>query len=138
MWRLDLTDVFGMLTGIILGLGFFALIAFMVYLFVYKRIQMRHEMRLELIKQGKDIPNDSDRYGSLKSGIILAGIGLGLLLAIVLESNYDRGYVGAEIMFGLIPIFVGVGLIVFHIIARRGNTNGGYLHSVSSESSLES
>jgi drug/metabolite transporter (DMT)-like permease len=136
MWRLDLTDVFGMLTGIILGLGFFALIAFLVYLFVYKRIQMRHQMRLELIKQGKEIPVEVERYGSLKAGIILTGIGLGLLLALWFEASYHRGYVGAEIMLGLIPMFVGIGLIIFHFIARHGN-NGVYLHSSSSES-LES
>ena len=136
MWRLDLTDVFGMLTGIILGLGFFALVAFMVYLFVYKRIQMKHEMRLELIKQGKELPSDSERYGSLKAGIILAGIGLGLLLAFWFEAGYHRGYVGAEVMFGLIPMFVGIGLIIFHFLAKRGN-EGQLFHSVSSES-LES
>ncbi len=133
MWRLDLTDVFGMLTGIILGLGFFALVAFMVYLFIYKRIQMRHQMRLELIKQGKDLPAEYERYGSLKAGIILAGIGLGLLLAFWLEAGYHRGYLGAEVMFGLIPLFVGIGLIVFHFVARRGY-NGEMFQSLSSES----
>ena len=40
----------------ILGLGFFALIAYLVYLFVYKRIQMNHELRLEMIKQGMALP----------------------------------------------------------------------------------
>jgi len=65
MWRFDASDMFGMFAGIILG-WVFALVAYLVYLFVYKRIQMNHEMRLELIKQAAtSLPKPSVR--SLKA-----------------------------------------------------------------------
>ena len=118
MWRLDLTDVFGMATGVILGLGFFALVAFLVYLFVYKRIKMNHEMRLEMIKQGREIPVDRDRMGSLKSGIVLTGVGLGLFVGLMMQAQAERVTPGGELVLALVPTFVGIGLMVFHLIAK--------------------
>ncbi len=121
MWRLDLTDVFGMLTGIILGLGFFALVAFLVYLFVYKRIKMNHEMRLEMIRQGRDLPVDTERYGSLKAGIVLMAVGAGFLLAMIFEGVNSGHSPGAELVFAFVPMLTGLGLAIFHFVARAGN-----------------
>lgn len=139
MWRLDLTDVFGMLTGIILGLGFFALVAFLVYLFVYKRIKMNHEMRLELIRQGRDLPIDRDRYGSLKAGIVLMAVGAGFALAMLFEAGRTGDSPGGELVLGLVPFLTGLGLVLFHAIAKQGNRsrNDGRNIRYSSES-LES
>ena len=121
MWRVDTTDIFGIFAGIILGLGFFALIAYLVYLFVYKRIQMNHEIRLEMIRQGMPLPRERDTYGSLKSGMVLTGVGIGLFFAMMLGAwkNGDGDFIGAESIFALVPLFVGLGLILFHLIGRR-------------------
>ncbi len=140
MWRLDLTDVFGMLTGIILGLGFFALVAFLVYLFVYKRIKMNHEMRLELIKQGRDLPAEGERYGSLKAGIVLMAVGGGFLLAMLFESYSSNDDLGGELVLAFVPLLCGLGLAAFHFIARAGcrNGNGGHRLARYSSESLDS
>ncbi len=122
MFRADAVDVFGVLAGIIIGLGFFALVAYLVYLFVYKRIQMRHETRLELIRQGHELPADEDSYGSLKAGIVSAAVGLALLIGVLISAANSRDPLGGEIVIGLVPLFVGVGLIFFHAVwtRRRG------------------
>lgn len=139
MWRLDLTDVFGMLTGIILGLGFFALVAFLVYLFVYKRIKMNHEMRLELIKQGRELPAEGERYGSLKAGIVLMAVGGGFLLAMLFESYGSGDSPGGELVLAFVPLLSGLGLAVFHYIARAGaRTNGSQRLARYSSESLDS
>lgn len=130
MWRVDTTDVFGIFAGIVLGLGFFALIAYFVYLFIYKRIQMRHETRLEMIKQGMSLPTERDNYGSLKAGIVSTAVGCGLLIGINVAASADRDQVGGEIVIALIPLFVGLGLVLFHLILRKNGKqveSGNYL-----------
>ncbi|MCX6832796.1 MAG: hypothetical protein NT028_11825, partial [candidate division Zixibacteria bacterium] len=81
MFRVNPGEMFGALAAMVLGLGFFALIAYLVYLFVYKRIQMNHELRLEMIKQGMAPQLEREGYGSLKAGIVSAAVGIGFLIA---------------------------------------------------------
>ncbi len=119
MWRFDASGMFGMFAGIILGLGFFALVAYLVHLFVYKRIQMNHEMRLELIRQGRDLPAETERFGSLKAGIVLCAVGLGLLLSLVLEADSNGNTPGGETVIAFVPLLTGLGLIGFHLAIRR-------------------
>jgi hypothetical protein len=125
MFRADAVEMLGAVAAIIIGLGFFALLAYFVYLFVYKRIQMRHETRLELIKQGHKLPVEQDSYGSLKAGIVSTAVGLGLLIGVFVHASNERHPVGGEIVFALVPLFVGLGLILFHVVwARRGREDG--------------
>ena len=119
MWRVDATDMFGIFAGIILGLGFFALVAYLVYLFVYKRIQMNHEMRLEMIRQGKPLPMEHPGYGSLKAGIVSAAVGGGFLIGLFVQASSERQPIGGEIIIALVPLLVGIGLIFFHLIWKR-------------------
>ncbi|MFH2055481.1 MAG: DUF6249 domain-containing protein [bacterium] len=114
MLRFDPGDMFGLVASIVLGLGFFALVAYLVYLFVYRRIQMRHEIRLEMIKQGMKPEFEADSLGSLKAGLVSAGVGLALLVALVLDSRAKGDFLGAEVMLGLVPLMVGLGLVLFH------------------------
>lgn len=122
MWRTDAVDVFGIFAGIILGLGFFALVAYLVYLFIYKRIQMKHETRLEMIKQGLQVTADNDTYGSLKAGIVSAAVGLGLLVGMVIHASSERDPVGGEVVIALVPLFVGLGLVLFHLFWGNRST----------------
>lgn len=120
MLHTDAIQVVSVFAGIIIGLGFFALVAYLVYLFVYKRIQMRHETRLELIRQGRQLPVEQESYGSLKAGIVSAAVGLGLLVGVFLNAGSRSDTVGGEIVIALVPLFVGLGLILFHVgWARR-------------------
>lgn len=134
MWRFDASDMFSMMAGIVLGLGFFALVAYLVYLFVYKRIQMNHEMRLELIKQGRDLPPETERFGSLKAGIVLCAVGLGLFLSLCMEAHSRGEFPGGETVIAFVPFLTGVGLIGFHLAIRREAKNGGGPRNYSSES----
>jgi hypothetical protein len=129
MLRVNPIDMFGALAGIVLGLGFFALVAYLVYLFVYKRMQMNHELRLEMIKQGLPPHLEREGFGSLKAGIVSAAVGAGFLIAIILGADTDRDPIGAEIVVALVPLFIGVGLVGFHLLTRRQQKRerNGYL-----------
>jgi hypothetical protein len=119
------SDMFGMVAGIVLGLGFFTLVAYLVYLFVYKRIQMRHEIRLEMIKQGMKPDFDADNLGSLKAGLVAAAVGLALLAALWLETRSNGGLLGVEIMLGLVPLLAGIGLVIFHMFWGKSKKPDG-------------
>jgi hypothetical protein len=134
MWRADMNDVFGIFAGIVLGLGFFALIAYLVYLFVYKRIQMNHEMRLEMIKQGLTPPTERESYGSLKAGIVSVAVGAGFLVGMLFQSSAENEPLGGEIVVALVPLFIGAGLVLFHLLYKkhaRHESAGRYLPSSS-------
>lgn len=119
MWRFDTGEVFGFVAGIVLGLGFFALVAYLLYLFVFRRIQMNHEMRLEMIRQGRELPPKPDSYGSLKAGIVLCAVGLAILLSLVLESDARAESLGGETVIAFVPLMIGLGLIAFHIAVKK-------------------
>jgi uncharacterized membrane protein len=135
MWRVNPVEMFGALAAIVLGLGFFALIAYLVYLFVYKRIQMNHDLRLEMIRQGMAPRLESEGYGSLKAGIVSVAVGFGFLIALVIGANAENDQIGGEIVIALVPLLIGVGLVAFHLLTRRQmrREKTGYL-SDSSES----
>ncbi len=131
VWRFDITDMFSMFAAIVLGLGFFAFVAYMVYLFVFRRIQMTHEMRLELVKQGRDLPVETERFGSLKAGMVLCAVGLGLFFSLMLEAESNGGTLGGESVIAFVPFLTGLGLIGFHLAVRKSSKNdnqskGGY------------
>ena len=119
-----------MFAAIVLGLGFFAFIAYMVYLFVYKRIAMNHEMRLELIRQGRELPPETERFGSLKAGMVLCAVGLGLFLSLLLEADSNGAALGGESVIAFVPFLTGLGLIGFHLASKnsrgRNQNKGGY------------
>jgi hypothetical protein len=119
VFRADPTEMFGALAAIILGLGFFALIAYLVYLFVYKRNQMNHELRLEMIRQGMPPKLEREGYGSLKAGMVSAAVGIGFMIAIAIGAESTGDPIGSEIVVALVPLFVGIGLIGFHLITRK-------------------
>lgn len=135
MFRVNPVEMFGALAAIVLGLGFFALIAYLVYLFVYKRIQMNHDLRMEMIKQGMAPRLESEGYGSLKAGIVSAAVGVGFLIALVIGAAAENDPIGGEIVIALVPLLIGVGLVAFHLVTRKQmrRAGTGYL-SDSSES----
>lgn len=137
MWRFDVTDMFSMFAAIVLGLGFFAFVAYMVYLFVFKRIQMTHEMRLELVKQGRELPIESERFGSLKAGMVLCAVGLGLFLSLMMEAESNGGVLGGESVIAFVPFLTGLGLIGFHLAVRKNTKSSDQDRSGYSSESLE-
>lgn len=96
----------GIMAGIVISLGFFAMIFGIVYL--YKR------ERMAMIERGMDprrYKQQSAPFGTLKWGMLLIGAGSGLFLAYVLDHtlfiNDDRSW---PIYFALIALVGGLGL----------------------------
>ena len=97
----------GIMSGIIISLGFFAMVFGIVYL--YKR------ERMAMIERGMDprrYKPQSAPYQTLKWGLLLIGAGLGLFLAYTLDRTvFSRTEDdNAAIYFALIAIFGGLGL----------------------------
>ncbi len=95
------------LIGIMVPLGFFAMIFGIVYL------QKREKMAM--IERGMDprrYKTQSAPYQTLKWGMLLIGAGLGLFLATVLDRTVFVASKGGNeaIYFSLIAIFGGLGL----------------------------
>ena len=98
----------GIMCGIIISLGFFAMIFGIVYL--YKR------ERMAMIERGMDprrYKPQSAPYQTLKWGLLLMGAGTGLFFAFLLDrlafksEYYDHN---PAIYFSMIAIFGGLGL----------------------------
>lgn len=112
------TPEFGMMTGILICLGFFAMVFGIVYL--YKR------ERMAMIERGMDPRRYKPRsapYPILKWALLLMGAGLGLLLANILSrtilktAEYDDDNVA--IYFALIAICGGLGLFSSYRIEKK-------------------
>ncbi len=112
---------FGMMTGIIISLGLFAMIFGIIYL--YKREKMA------MIERGMDprrYKPQSAPFQNLKWGLLLIGAGAGLFLAYLLGhtvfknvgNDYDHDS-NVAVYFALIAIFGGLGLFLSYRIEKK-------------------
>ncbi|EMR03501.1 DUF6249 domain-containing protein [Cesiribacter andamanensis] len=90
----------------------------------YSAIQARNRERMAMIEKGYDAsllegnPNNrTGKFGALKVGMAAVGIGLGFLVAGILDMatqmNSETAY------FSMITIFGGLGLIAYYMLVRR-------------------
>jgi len=110
------TGNLGIMAGIIISLGFFAMIFGVFYL--YKR------ERMSMIERGMDprrYKPQSAPYQNLKWGLLLIGAGLGLFLAYTLDRTvFNRTEDdNVAIYFALIAIFGGLGLFASYRIEKK-------------------
>ncbi len=110
----------GIMSGIIISLGFFAMIFGIVYL--YKR------ERMAMIERGMDprrYKPQSAPFQTLKWGLLLIGAGLGLFLAYTLDRTvFSRTEDdNVAIYFALIAIFGGLGLFASFRIEKKEVTD---------------
>ncbi len=110
------TGNLGVMAGIIISLGFFAMIFGVVYL--YKR------ERLAMIERGMDprrYKPQSAPYQNLKWGLLLIGAGVGLFLAYLLDRTvFSHTQDDNEaIYFALIAIFGGLGLFASYRVEKK-------------------
>lgn len=93
-------------------------------------IYTKHREKMRLIEKGlspeevkayfADNNKPKNPYSSLKSGLILLFLGVGIFLANVAESIYD---VEEGVMMGIIVIFIGLGFLIYYFIASSKTSN---------------
>jgi hypothetical protein len=100
--------------GVFVPLGFFAMIVAIIYL-----RQRKHERHL-LIEKGIDantLETPKSPMQSLKWGILLVGLGLGMLIANGLARTvYFRP---EEAYFSMLFLFGGASLLIYHFLDRK-------------------
>jgi uncharacterized membrane protein len=116
------TPEFGMMTGILISLGLFAMIFGIVYL--YKR------ERMAMIERGIDprrYKPQTAPYHTLKWGLLLIGAGVGLFLAYTLDRTlFSRTEDdNVAIYFALIAIFGGLGLFASFRMEKKESDKTG-------------
>ena len=88
-----------------------------------KHAQTQETLRL-MIEKGAEIPPELltppvSQYGDLRRGLILAGTGLSLSIAIGLM----RGFGGGGWALGLIPLFIGAGYLIVWRYSQQAASN---------------
>ncbi len=104
---LDLTPV--LVLGVIFGS-----IVMLVYL------NIRKKERMALIEKGADasiFATKPESSPSLKWGIFLAGLGIGLLIGYLLEAM--TGMRTEVAYFSMIFLFGGLGLVIYYLIEKK-------------------
>jgi hypothetical protein len=80
--------------------------------------QRRHEAFLKVLEAGvydrKLLKTKTHGYASLGWGIVFVAIGAGLFIGFAMLGILDQALIGS-----MVPLFIGIGLIVFHSIVRR-------------------
>ncbi len=98
----------------LIPIAFFAMVYGIVYLFVRKK------ERLALIHQNADatiFESHKNEPSSLKWGLLLVGIGVGILLGKVLAVYTTLEEEPA--FFSMICLFGGLGLIIYHLLVKK-------------------
>ncbi|HTE00473.1 MAG TPA: DUF6249 domain-containing protein [Mucilaginibacter sp.] len=108
------TENLGVMAGIIISLGFFAMIFGAVYLY-------RRE-RMAMIERGMNPRIDLPRpHTNLKWGLLLIGAGLGLFIAYLLDRTVftHSEDENVAVYFSLIAIFGGLGLYMSYVMDMK-------------------
>ena len=115
----------GVLIPIIAVISIFALPVITALILIFKKISSTHKERMGLIEQGIIPPNQSkrkrtpNRYVSLRNGIVLIALGIGLIVGF-LGTNYLVIGENNPFMFVIssIVLFLGIGYTVFFLITK--------------------
>ncbi len=103
---------------ILVPLGFFAAIVLIV------QIQARKRIHMTLIQHGKDasmLKTDKDANNTLKVGLLMIGISVGILLGNILTAG---NYMDEEpAYFSMMLIFGGTSLLVYYFLIKKNALN---------------
>ena len=114
---MELIPIMGMATGIIMTLSFFVAIV----LTVRYISAARNKEKMALIEKGIDISEiyqkKDYRNATLKSGMFLVGVALGLFVGYFLAEISSINVVVSY--FSMILLFGGASLIIFHIYNNK-------------------
>jgi hypothetical protein len=103
----------GIFVPILISLGAFAMIFGIGYL--------RTRENMAMIEKGmnpKQFANRPAPYRSLKTGLLLLGVGIGLFLAYIIDRNMP-GEDNEAIYFALVAIGGGLGLIASYAVEKK-------------------
>lgn len=106
------------LIPILISLGGFAMVFGIIYL--------KSRENMAMIEKGMNPKENATRpapYRSLKTGLLIFGAGLGLLIAYFIDSAMHTEQDNPAIYFSLIAIGGGLGLIVSYMIEKKELTN---------------
>ncbi len=108
----------GILIPILISLGFFACVFGLRYL--------KNKETMAMIQNGMDPGLNAQQpypYQTLKWGLFLMGLGIGLFLAYILDNTMlnfsERSNDSEPIYFSLLAIFGGLGLFVSYLIEKK-------------------
>ena len=101
-----------------------------VFFMLWRSSEAKKAVRLAMIEKGMDPSllddrtprEDSKKYASLRIGLAIGGAGLGLLIATGIVMFFSPAHLGdwtVAIVFACVSIGAGIGLSVYHIIARK-------------------
>jgi hypothetical protein len=122
---MKMNDFVGIVVPCMGFLGFFVLIFGTIALFRW----FRHREILKLAEKGL-LPEQYAKYisasgrsrGSLGWGIALVAVGLALMAGLwpigFVYGGYPLGF-GPWMLFGLIPLFIGLALLITHVLVRK-------------------
>ncbi len=89
---------------------------------------LNYRETLTLAEKGLVRPQTESKNGkgNLKTGIILASIGVALILGMApfgINSDYPLGF-GPWMILGLLPLFIGLGLVLIYVVTREPQDKG--------------
>jgi len=84
---------------------------------------MNYKETLALAEKGLTKPGSTSGKGYLRWGIVLSSLGLALSLGLYLIGFDSAGiyplHLGPWMLGGFVPLFLGIGLILFHLLAEK-------------------
>jgi hypothetical protein len=118
----DLQGILGVMIPIVAIVGGLSLALALAY--------MRNKERLEMISRGMDVSQFDMKFNTgrrrrspLRSGLVVLGAGVGLLSAyllcntVIVDKNPGEDH--AVIYFGFVATFIGLGLILSHLLEKK-------------------
>jgi hypothetical protein len=108
-------------------------------IFMVIKTSLEYKTRKVLIEKG--MINENVKFlakiqngfmSSLKWGLVLLGIGLGALIYRVIPTDRYSEYHHEEVMFGLMILLAGAGLVIHYLIAARASKHNEDAGGVSS------
>ena len=108
----DLVPCFGITGSLAIIFGFFAFIRYMNY-----------RETIALAEKGLTRPESKVKSGLLRWGIVITALGLALSLGLY-PLGFSAGdiyplHLGPWMLGGLVPLFLGLGLILLHVLTQK-------------------
>jgi hypothetical protein len=112
----DAVPIAGVIAGILISVSFFTMIVLSIYFY----FRARNRERMALIEKGADLSKfykKPNGHSSLKTGMFLMGIAIGLLVAYLLIVTISMN--GVVAFFSMILLFGGLSLILYYPISAK-------------------